>query len=151
MEHIRIKYTRDIKLIENNFFGDWIDLRAGEDVFIPVGTAAMIPLGVAMELPQGYEAIVAPRSSTFKKYGVILTNGIGIIDETYCGDKDEWHFPAYCLEGKETVNGRLGTTIRKNERICQFRIQKHQPLIQFVAVETLGNADRGGFGSTGSL
>ncbi len=102
----------------------------------------MIPLGVAMELPHGYEALVAPRSSTFKKYGLLLANSIGIIDETYKGDNDEWNFLAYAMQD---------TVIYKNERICQFRIIQHQPLIHLQEVETLGNPDRGGIGSTGKL
>jgi dUTP pyrophosphatase len=142
METIRIKYLRDIKKIERLNVGDWIDLRAAEDVTMKAGEYRMIPLGVAMELPHGYEALVAPRSSTFKKYGVILANSIGIIDEAYKGDNDEWNFLAYSMRD---------TKIHKNERICQFRIIQHQPLIHLEEVETLGNEDRGGIGSTGKL
>ena len=151
MRQIKIKYLRDIEPMVKIVEGDWIDLRAGADMFIPKRCSSMIPLGVAMELPEGYEAIVAPRSSTFKKYGIIMTNGIGVIDETYCGDNDEWHFPAYCLVEHGKQDGEPGTFIKKNERICQFRIQKHQPRIKFKVVESLDNDDRGGFGSTGSL
>lgn len=140
MEIIRIKYLRDIKKIERFNVGDWIDLRAAEDVTMKAGEYKMIPLGVAMELPKGYEALVAPRSSTFRKYGVFLANSIGIIDESYKGDNDEWNFLAYAI---------CDTKIRKNERICQFRIIQHQPLIHLEEVETLGNADRKGIGSTG--
>ena len=142
MEVIKVKYLRGVQEIECFNVGDWIDLRAAEDINLETGEYKMIPLGVAMELPEGYEALVAPRSSTFKKYGIILANSIGIIDESYKGDNDEWHFPAIALRG---------TYIRKNERICQFRIIRHQPLIQLQEVETLGNADRGGFGSTGRV
>jgi dUTP pyrophosphatase len=106
------------------------------------GEYAMIPLGVAMELPSGYEALVAPRSSTFRKYGVLLVNSIGIIDESYCGDGDEWNFLAFAVRD---------TIIPKNERICQFRIIEHQPAVAFDEVETLGNPDRGGIGSTGRV
>lgn len=140
MEIIKIKYLRDIKKIERFNVGDWIDLRAAEDVTMKAGEYKMIPLGVAMELPHGYEALVAPRSSTFSKYGVFLANSIGIIDESYKGDNDEWNFLAYAI---------CDTKIRKNERICQFRIIQHQPLIHLEEVETLGNTDRGGIGSTG--
>lgn len=139
---IRIKYLRDIQKIERFCVGDWIDLRAAEDVTMKAGEYRMIPLGVAMELPNGYEAIVAPRSSTFKKYGVILANSIGIIDESYKGDGDEWHFLAFSVRDTE---------IRKNERICQFRIIKHQPRLVLEEVENLGNPDRGGIGSTGEF
>ena len=142
LETIKIKYLRDIQKIEKFNVGDWIDLRAAETVTMKAGEYRMIPLGVAMELPQGYEALVAPRSSTFKKYGVILANSIGIIDESYKGDNDEWNFLAYALRD---------AVILKNERICQFRIIQHQPLIHLQEVETLGNADRGGIGSTGEF
>lgn len=142
METIRIKYLRNIQKIERFNVGDWIDLRAAEDVMIDSGQFKLIPLGVAMELPQGYEALVAPRSSTFKKLGIILANSIGIIDESYKGDGDEWHFPAYAVKD---------TFIHKNERICQFRIIKHQPMIRLLEVDHLGNEDRGGIGSTGRM
>lgn len=142
MEIVKIKYLKDIQKIERFNVGDWIDLRAAEDVRMKAGDYRMIPLGVAMELPKGYEALVAPRSSTFRKYGIILTNSVGIIDEAYKGDNDEWNFLAYAVRN---------TFIRKNERICQFRIIQHQPLIHLQEVESLGNADRGGIGSTGRI
>lgn len=119
---------------------DWIDLRCAEEVTLKKGEFKLIPLGVAMELPEGYEAWVVPRSSTFKNYGIIQTNGIGIIDETYCGDNDQWFMPVYATRD---------TVINSNDRICQFRIIKHQPKIKFISVEELGNKDRGGHGSTG--
>ena len=139
---IKIKYLRDIQKVEKISVGDWIDLRAAEDITMKDGEFKMIPLGVAMELPNGYEALVAPRSSTFKKYGVILANSIGIIDESYKGDNDEWNFLAYAVRD---------TVIQKNERICQFRVIEHQPMLHIVEVETLGNPDRGGIGSTGAF
>ena len=142
MEIIKIKYLKDIQKIERFNVGDWIDLRAAETVVMKAGEYRMIPLGVAMELPKGYEAIIAPRSSTFKKYGIILANSIGIIDEAYKGDNDEWNFLAYAVKN---------TKIHKNERICQFRIIQHQPLIHLQEVESLGNDDRGGIGSTGRI
>ena len=142
METIRIKYLRGVQKIERFNTGDWIDLRCAEDVTMKAGEYRMIPLGVCMELPHGYEALVAPRSSTFKKYGVLLANSIGVIDESYKGDNDEWNFLAYAVRD---------TTIPKNERICQFRIIKHQPLIMLKEVEVLGNSDRGGIGSTGRV
>ena len=139
---IKIRYLEtglvEIKVTE---IGDWIDLRSAETVCLYKGEKALLRLGVAMKLPDGYEAIVAPRSSTFKNYGLIQTNGIGIIDSTYCGDNDEWMMPV--LAARETM-------IYKNDRICQFRIQKKQPTIKFVVVDKLGGEDRGGFGSTGT-
>ena len=142
MKEIKIKYFKDIDRIESIAVGDWIDLRAANDVVMKAGEYRAIPLGVAMELPKGYEALVAPRSSTFKKYGVLLANSIGVIDESYKGDNDEWHFLAYAVRD---------TVIPGNERICQFRIIKHQPRVKLVEVETLGNRDRGGIGSTGRM
>jgi dUTP pyrophosphatase len=142
MEIIKIKYLKDIQKIERFNVGDWIDLRSAEDITMKAGEYRMIPLGVAMELPSGYEALVAPRSSTFRKYGILLANSVGIIDEAYKGENDEWHFLAYATKD---------TKIRKNERICQFRIIQHQPLIHLQEVDSLGNADRGGIGSTGRI
>lgn len=148
---IKIKYHTDIESLE--YIGgdksNWIDLRAAEDVFIPIGEYCLISLGVSMELPEGYEAHIVPRSSTFKNFGIIQTNHMGVIDHSYEGDGDIWHFPAYCLVGKDVFNGQAGTLIRKNDRICQFRIVKRQPDFEFVTVDELGNADRGGIGSTG--
>lgn len=137
---IKIKYFGDAERIKKIEVGDWIDLRAAEDVYMEAGEYKMFPLGVAMQLPEGYEALVAPRSSTCKKYGIMQANSLGIIDESYCGDNDQWQFPAYAIRD---------THIPKNERVCQFRIIKHQPEVEFVEVETLGNEDRGGIGSTG--
>ena len=148
---IKIKYHADIQPL--TYIGgdksNWIDLRAAEDVFIPVGEYRLISLGASMELPEGYEAHIVPRSSTFKNFGIIQTNHMGVIDRSYCGDNDIWHFPAYCLEGKDIIDGRVGTIIRKNDRICRFRIMKRQPNFLFVPVDSLDNEDRGGIGSTG--
>ena len=120
--------------------GDWVDLRAGETVQLRAGDYKRIPLGVAMELPEGYEAIVAPRSSTFEKYGVIPVNGVGIIDNSYCGNDDVWRLPVYA-----TRTARID----KGDRIAQFRILKNQPGIEFDEVDDLKNPNRHGFGSTG--
>lgn len=142
MEIIKIRYLRDIKKIERFNIRNWIDLRCAENISLKAGEYRLIPLGIAMQLPEGYEALVAPRSSTFKNLGILMANGIGVIDESYAGDNDEWHFPAYAV--KDTV-------IRKNERICQFCIIEHQPVFHFVEVEHLGNENRGGIGSTGRI
>lgn len=148
---IKIKYHADIEPLE--YIGgdksNWIDMRAAEDVFIPVGEYRLISLGVSMELPEGWEAHVVPRSSTFKTWGIIQTNNVGIIDNSYNGDNDVWHFPAMCTFAKDIVNGKPGSIICKNDRICQFRIVKRQPDFSLVTVDSLGNSDRGGIGSTG--
>ena len=142
MPRIRVKYLNERvqKLSYVDGKSDWIDLRAAEDVVMKAGDFYLIPLGVSMELPKGYEAHVVPRSSTYKNFGIIQTNHMGVIDESYCGDQDQWYFPAYALRDTE---------IKEGERICQFRIMEHQPLIVFEEAESLGNKDRGGIGSTG--
>ena len=146
---IKIKYHSDIERIEKITKGDWIDLRAAEDVFIPIGGFKLISLGVSMKLPEGCEAIIAPRSSTFKRYGIIMTNSIGIIDNSYSGTNDVWQFPALCLHGNMICNGQHGMIIHKNDRICQFRLLRNQDAIDFVEVDELDDTDRNGFGSTG--
>ncbi len=147
---IKIKYFEGATKVEKIKKGSWIDLYAAKDVFVKEGERAMIPLGVAMELPSGYEAHLAPRSSTFKTWGVIQTNSVGVIDYTYMGDNDQWHLPVYCLMGKDFINNAKGTMIKKGDKICQFRIIEEMPEVEFEEVETLGNEDRGGFGSTGT-
>lgn len=142
METVRIKYFTDkiepLDYIDGK--SDWIDLRASEEVVLHKGDFAMIPLGVAMELPEGYEAHVVPRSSTFKNWGIIQTNSMGVIDGSYCGDNDMWKVPMYATRD---------TVIHINDRIAQFRIVANQPHIHFEETTHLGNTDRGGFGSTG--
>lgn len=137
---VKVKYLADIDPIVDIEGGNWTDLRCAEDIELKKGEFKLIPLGIAMQLPKGYEAIVAPRSSTFKKYKIIQTNSIGIIDESYCGDNDQWYLPVIAMDD---------TVIHKNDRICQYRLFEHQPKVNHVAVDTLGNEDRGGFGSTG--
>lgn len=142
MEPIQIRYfTEEIdKLCYVDGKSDWIDLRAAETVTLKAGEFRLIPLGVAMKLPAGYEAHVVPRSSTFKHYGVLQANSMGIIDESYCGSNDQWMFPAYATRD---------TVIQANDRICQFRIMAHQPKLTFLPCDALEDTDRGGFGSTG--
>ena len=140
LESIKIKYFTDIEHIEKISQGDWIDLRAAETVSLSKGEFKLISLGVGMILPDGYEAHIVPRSSTFKKFHIIQTNHMGIIDNSYCGEQDEWKFPALAVED---------TIINRNDRICQFRIVKKQPEIVFEQVEKLSDTSRGGFGSTG--
>lgn len=141
MKQIKIRYVVDgMEKVEKIAKGDMIDLRAAEDVEMKAGDYKLISLGVAMELPKGYEAHVYPRSSTFKNWGILLVNSVGVIDETYKGNNDIWRFPAYATRD---------TVIHKNDRICQFRIIEHQPEIEFVEVDRLDNEDREGIGSTG--
>jgi dUTP pyrophosphatase len=137
---IQVKYHSDIEPLKKLGNGDWIDLRAAEDVELKAGEFKLISLGVSMRLPFAYEALVIPRSSTFKKWGIIQTNHVGLIDNSYCGDGDIWMYPV--LATRDTV-------IKKNDRICQFRIQKRMGEIAFETVDSLGSYNRGGFGSTG--
>ena len=151
---IRIKYFEESTKLKKIAKGNWIDVYANKDVFVKVNERAMIPLGFALELPSGWEAHLAPRSSTFKTWGIIQTNSVGVVDDTYIGDNDQWHMPVYCLEGKgtELIDGEeiKGTWIRKGDKIAQFRIMEVMPEIEFDEVESFGNSDRGGFGSTGA-
>lgn len=139
---IKIKYHTDKidKLTYIDGKSDWIDLRAAEDVVLKQGEFKLIPLGISMKLPAGYEAHVVPRSSTFKNFGIIQTNSMGVIDETYCGTNDQWFMPALAMRDTE---------IHINDRICQFRIMEHQPKVVFEEADVLESTDRGGFGSTG--
>ena len=138
---VYIKYfTEDVIPVEKISKGDWIDLRAAADVEFRAGEFKLIPLGVGMILPEGYEAHIAPRSSTYKNFGIVQTNSIGVVDNSYCGDEDEWKMAAYALRD---------TFIHKNDRICQFRIIEKQPEIEIETVEHLRETSRGGFGSTG--
>lgn len=141
MEKIQIKYfDKDIDKIKKISKGDWIDLRSAETVHLKKGEFHLVNLGVGMELPEGYEAHIVPRSSTYKNFKVIQTNHMGVVDHSYCGDNDVWMMPVIAMED---------TTINKNDRICQFRINKIQPEIEFEEVEHLDEVSRGSFGSTG--
>ncbi len=142
METIQIQYLDDTieKLAYIDGKSDWIDLRSAVDVELKAGEFKLIHLGIAMKLPEGYEAHVVPRSSTYKNFGIIQTNHCGIIDSSYCGPNDYWYMPAYALRD---------TVIHKNDRICQFRIERNQPMLVFDEVKELSGANRGGIGSTG--
>ena len=192
---LRIKYFEGATHLEKIAKGNWIDVYARKDVFIQLKEKGMIPLGFALELPTGWEGHLAPRSSTFKTWGVIQTNSIGIVDDTYIGDNDEWMMPVYCLKSygteytiekvKELLGGfdenttteeyetyikytkkiitqpfnkvsekvvinRKGTWIHEGDKIGQFRIMEVMPELEFEEVESFGNEDRGGFGTTGT-
>ena len=136
-----VYHDPDLQKIEKIDAGDWIDLRAAEDVYMKAGDFRLISLGVSMKLPSGYEAHVVPRSSTFKTWGILQTNSMGVIDNSYSGTNDVWKFPALATRAVQ---------IKKNDRICQFRIVQKMPYVSFSEVEELDEKDRGGFGSTGS-
>ena len=142
---MKIKYFEGATKLKKISKGNWIDVYASKDVFVPLNDRAMIPLGFALELPKGWEGHLAPRSSTFKTWGIIQTNSVGVVDDTYIGDNDQWHMPVYCLDSKNEG----GTWIKKGDKIGQFRIMEVMPEIEFEEVEVFNNSDRGGFGSTG--
>ena len=139
---VQVKYHADIYPLEKTEKGDWIDLRVAEDVELKAGEFKIISRGVSMKLPEGYEAVVIPRSSTFKNWGILQTNHFGLIDNSYCGDNDVWKFPA--LATRDVL-------IEKNSRICQFRIQKKMDNFEFITVDRLEGSNRGGFGSSGKV
>lgn len=141
METIKIKYfDNEIDKVEKISKGDLIDLRSAETIELKKGEFHLIPLGVGMKLPNGYKANIYPRSSTYKNFGIIMANSVGQVDASYCGENDQWMFPAIALRD---------TTINKNDRICQFEIQRIQPEIEFEEVEHLDKVSRRGIGSTG--
>lgn len=147
---IRVKYFDNATKLQKIAKGNWIDVYANKDIFVVEGERAMIPLGFALELPKGWEAHLAPRSSTFKTWGIIQTNSVGVVDDTYIGDNDQWHMPVFCLQGKDIEGIDQGTWIKKGDKIGQFRIMEVMPEIEFEEVESFGNSDRGGFGTTGA-
>lgn len=138
---ILIKYHTDLPPIEQIPGGDWLDLRAAETVDMQKGEYRPISLGVSMKLPKGYEAHVAPRSSTFKKWGILMVNSVGVVDESYCGEEDIWYFVALATRD---------THIEKGDRICQFRIVQKMPAVELIPVFHMMDESRGGIGSTGT-
>lgn len=142
MVELKIRYiSKEIeKLRYIDGISDWIDLRSAEDVTLKAGESRLIRLGIAVELPVGYEAHIVPRSSTFRNFGIIQTNHMGVVDHSYCGDEDEWKMPVLAVRDTE---------IHVNDRICQFRIMENQPKLTFTEVGHLRETSRGGFGTTG--
>lgn len=142
MLNIKVKYHNPyfekLKIIPS---GDWVDLRAAERVEMRAGEFRIISLGVSMKLPDGYEAHVVPRSSTFKRWGILQVNSMAVIDNSYCGENDVWGFPALAMRD---------TVIDAGDRICQFRIMKKMEPVEFTEVEHMEDESRGGFGSTGT-
>lgn len=140
--HIPVKYHADILPLEHTEKGDWVDLRVAEDVELKQGEFKILSLGVSMKLPEGYEAHIVPRSSTFKNWGILQTNHMGVIDNSYSGNDDVWGFSALATRD---------VRIEKNSRICQFRIQKKMDKLVFDPTDDLGGKNRGGFGSSGKV
>lgn len=159
---IKIKYFEGATKLKINPKGNLIDAYSREDIFIPQFEMGLVHLGFAMELPKGKIAKLYPRSSTFKTWGCMLANSVGIIDETFCGDNDEWLAPLVCIDPKDVMpvpledfdnllsKNQHGTWIKKGDKICQFEIVDAMKMPTFIEVETLGNKDRHGIGSTGT-
>lgn len=145
MAEVKIKYlVDDLGPIKQAHKKEWYDLRAAHDCIIKPGQLYYIRLGVAIELPKDHEAILAMRSSASRKHKILPANGIGIIDNKYCGDHDEWVMPVVNFSKKTQI-------IKKNTRICQFKVVRQQPVHDIRIVEELGNPDRNGLGSTGEV
>lgn len=138
---IKIKYhVEGLEPVKQAHDSEWCDLRSAETVELKKGDFKLIDLGVSIALPEGYEAILAPRSSTFKNYGVLMVNSVGVIDSLYRGNEDHWMMPVYATRD---------TVVHKNDRICQFRIQECQPPLNIIEVDDMEDESRGGLGSTG--
>lgn len=138
---IKIKYhVEGLESVTQAHPFEWCDLRSAETVELKKGDFKLIDLGVSIALPEGFEAILAPRSSTFKNYGIVQSNGIGVVDYLYRGNEDRWRMPVYATRD---------TVINKNDRICQFRIQECQPTLYFSETDDMKDESRGGLGSTG--
>ena len=160
--------------------GDWIDLTLAEDVRFKAPQANKMhrrkdkskepnpeervrdvdfhyyiaKLGIAAQIPEGYEVNIVPRSSTFKKYGILQTNHFGVVDSSYCGEDDEWGMPMVATRA---------VIIPKGTRIAQFRVNLSQKAtvwqklkwlfssgVKLKKVDSLSNPNRNGVGSTGN-
>lgn len=151
-KNMTIKYYLNKSLPDLEQHGNWIDLHTAQEQYSTDGLV-LIPLGLRMKIPKGYEAIIIPRSSTYKKYGIVQANSVGLIDTEYCGVNDEWKFPGIWINSNKTIP--------KHTRICQFRIQLSQDATflqklnwlrskpKFERVDVWYGKDRGGFGSSG--
>lgn len=133
-----VKELEKLRYIDGK--SDWIDLRVAENVSMKQGEYRLISMGISVEIPKGYEMLIVPRSSAYKNFGILQTNAMGVVDESYCGDNDIIHMPILAMRDTE---------IHINDRIGQFRLMPHQPEIHFIEVDHLDNEDRGGFGTTG--
>lgn len=133
-----VKELEKLRYIDGK--SDWIDLRVAENVSMKQGEYRLISMGISVEIPKGYEMLIVPRSSAYKNFGILQTNAMGVVDESFCGDNDIIHMPILAMRDTE---------IHINDRIGQFRLMPHQPEVHFIEVDHLDNEDRGGFGTTG--
>lgn len=137
------KLDPNVKLPKRN--GAGYDLYLPQSVDIEPGETVRIHLGFACKLPAGLFAVIAMRSSTWGRWGVQLTNGIGIVDGDYCGEKDEWQLSVWL----PPENSAYPKTIPEGTRIAQFVLLPNLADIGFEIVDHLHPDSRGGFGSTG--
>ena len=133
-----VKELEKLRYIDGK--SDWIDLRVAENVSMKQGEYRLISMGISVEIPKGYEMLIVRRSSAYKNFGILQTNAMGVVDESFCGDNDIIHMPILAMRDTE---------IHINDRIGQFRLMPHQPEVHFIEVDHLDNEDRGGFGTTG--
>ena len=133
-----VKELEKLRYIDGK--SDWIDLRVAENVSMKQGEYRLISMGISVEIPKGYEMLIVPRSSAYKNFGILQTNAMGVVDESFCGDNDIIHMPILAMRDTE---------IHINDRIGQFRLMPHQPEVHFIEVDHLDNEDRGGVGTTG--
>lgn len=142
-KQIKVFYkSADQTRLSYNPKGDWVDLYSAEDVVLAAGSFKLIDLGVVIQLPYNHEAHIVPRGSTFKTWGILQTNSMGIVDESYCGPDDWWKFPAYATKDTE---------IRKGDKICQFRaVEKMRRWQMTEIIDAPKGESRGGFGSSGT-
>lgn len=140
-KYLFIRYTdKNIKKLEQLDKGDWIDLPVHTDYTYKKGDTVTVSFEFAINLPEGMEAHILPRSSTFQNYGLLLTNSMGVIDNSYCGNNDIWKAKFYA-----TKDGKINA----GERVAQFRLMNNQHRVMWLEVDDLGTEDRGGYGSTG--
>ena len=123
-----VKELEKLRYIDGK--SDWIDLRVAENVSMKQGEYRLISMGISVEIPKGYEMLIVPRSSAYKNFGILQTNAMGVVDESFCGDNDIIHMPILAMRDTE---------IHINDRIGQFRLMPHQPEVHFIEVDHLDN------------
>ena len=129
MPKIRIHYfSDDLPRLQTTKIGDWIDLYCAQDMTLKAGDFALVPLGVSMQLPEGYEARTAPRSSTFKRWGLLQANSVGIIDNSYCGTNDEWKLPVYATRSSKRATASASSGSSRFSPPLSLRSAKRFPM-----------------------
>lgn len=117
------------------------DLYSRIDISITSGKVVLIPTNLIVKVPKGYLLMIASRSSTPVKKGLLIPNGVGIIDQDYHGPDDEIKFIAYNFTDA-LIN------IKKGDRIAQACLVSIETA-DLVEVIEMNSKNRGGIGSTG--